>query len=104
MQVLQERKPVKGVIQEKAIIACRDGQVTFRYRDSKTRQRRTRILPGAQFLWLILRHVLPKGFRRARNFGFLHPNSKRLIRLLQVLLGVNPNQALAWPQVPVLRR
>jgi hypothetical protein len=39
---------------------------------------------------------LPKGFRRARNFGFLHPNSKRLIQLLQVLLGVNPNRALAW--------
>jgi len=32
---------------------------------------------------LVLRYVLPKGFRRARNFGFLHPNSKRLIRLLQ---------------------
>lgn len=86
----------KGVIQEKDIIACRDGQVTFRYRDSKTRQMRTRTLPGAQFLWLILRHVLPNGFRRARNFGFLHPNSKRLIRLLQYLLSVNPNQALAW--------
>jgi len=99
----------KGVIQEKDIIACRDGQVTFRYQDSKTRQMQTRTLPGAQFLWLILRHVLPKSFRRARNFGFLHPNSKRLIQLLQVLLGVNPNRALAWlrkrppPQVPVLR-
>ena len=30
--------------------------------------------------------MLPKGFRRARNFGFLHPNCKRLIALLQVLL------------------
>jgi predicted nucleic acid-binding Zn ribbon protein len=86
----------KGVIQEKDIIACRDGQVTFRYQDSKTRQMRTRTLPGAQFLWLILRHVLPKGFRRARNFGFLHPNSKRLIGLLQYLLGLNPKRALAW--------
>lgn len=86
----------KGVIQEKDIIACRDGQVTFRYQDSKSRQMRTRTLPGAQFLWMILRHVLPKGFRRARNFGFLHPNSKRLIGLLQVLLGVNSNRALAW--------
>jgi hypothetical protein len=86
----------KGVIQEKDIVACRDGQVTFRYQDNKTRQMQTRTLPGAKFLWLILRHVLPKGFRRARNFGFLHPNSKRLIGLLQVLLGVNPNQALAW--------
>jgi hypothetical protein len=36
---------------------------------------------GTQFLWLVLQHVLPKGFRRARNFGFLHPNCKRLIAL-----------------------
>jgi hypothetical protein len=86
----------KGVIQEKDIIACRNGLVTFRYQDGKTRQMRTRTLPGAQFLWLILRHVLPKGFRRARNFGFLHPNSKRLIGLLQYLLGIDPNQALVW--------
>jgi hypothetical protein len=40
--------------------------------------------------------VLPKGFRRARNFGFLHPNSKRLIALLQYLLGFDPNRVLAW--------
>lgn len=86
----------KGVIQEKDIVACRDGQVTFRYQDSKTRRMRTRTLPGAQFLWLILRHVLPKGFRRARNLGFLHPNSKRLIGLLQYLIGLNPNRALVW--------
>jgi hypothetical protein len=86
----------KGVIQEKDIIACRDGQVTFRYQDSKTRQLRTRTLPGGQFLWLILLHVLPKGFRRARNFGFLHPNSKRLIGLLQTLFNLNPKLALAW--------
>lgn len=86
----------KGVIQEKDIIAYRDGQVTFRCQDSKTKKMQTRTLPGAKFLWLILRHVLPKGFRRTRNFGFLHPNSKRLIGLLQYLLGVNPNQILAW--------
>ena len=29
---------------------------------------------------------LPKGFRRARNFGFLHPNCKRLIALLRLLV------------------
>ncbi len=89
----------KGVIQEKDIVACRNGQISFRYQDSKTRQMRPRTLPGTQFLWLILRHVLPKGFRRARNFGFLHPNSTRLIGLLQYLLGVNPNKALAWLRI-----
>ena len=40
----------KGVIQEKDIIACRDGLVTFRYQDSKTKKMQTRTLPGAQVL------------------------------------------------------
>jgi len=84
----------KGVIQEKDIIACRDGLVTFRYQDSKTKQRLTRTLPGPQFLWLILQHVLPKGFRRTRNFGFLHSNSKTLLALLQDLLRFKPVKAL----------
>ncbi len=38
---------------------------------------------GVAFLRLILQHILPKGYRRARNFGFLHPNSK-LIPLVQL--------------------
>jgi hypothetical protein len=84
----------KGVIQEKDIIACRDGLVTFRYQDSKTKQRLTRTLPGPQFLWLILQQVLPKGFRRTRNFGFLHANSKRLLVLLHELLRLNPIKIL----------
>jgi hypothetical protein len=81
---------------EKDIIACENGQVTFRYQDSKTQQIEYRTVYGPRFLWLILQHVLPKGFRRARHFGFLHANSKRLITLLQSLLGFDPNRALAW--------
>jgi hypothetical protein len=83
----------RGVIQEKDIIACENGQVTFRYRDSKTKQWAYRSVTGAQFLWLIVQHVLPKGFRRARNYGFLHPNSKRLILLIQYLLNLDLKRA-----------
>jgi hypothetical protein len=79
----------KGVIQEKDIIACKEGLVTFRYQDSKTKKIQPRTLPGTQFLGLILQHVLPKGFRRTRNFGFLHANSKRMLALLQELLRLN---------------
>ncbi len=86
----------KGVIQEKDIIACENGQVTFRYHDSKTNRIEYTTVSGPKFLWLILQHVLPKGFRRVRNFGFLHPNSKRLIALLQYLVGFDPNRALVW--------
>lgn len=55
-------------------------------------------------MWLVLQHVLPKGFRWARNFGFLHPNCKRLIALMQVLLRFAPGRALAWvkERAPIL--
>ena len=66
----------RGMIQEKDIIRCEDGQVTYRYRDSKTRKMALRTVSGASFLWLLMQHLLPKGFRRARNFGFLHPGRK----------------------------
>ena len=86
----------RGVIREADILACNEGQVSFRYRNAKTGKIQRRSVPGAQFLWLVLQHVLPKGFRRARNFGFLHPNCKRLIALLHVLLKFDPGRALAW--------
>ncbi len=84
----------KGVLQEKHIISCKDDLVTFRYQNSKTKQWQTRTLPGAKFLWLILQHVLPKGFRRTRNFGFLHSNSKQLSGLLEQLIRLTPQKVL----------
>ena len=80
----------RGVIQEKDIIGCENGQVTYRWRDSKTKKMATRTVSGATFLWLLMQHVLPKGFRRARNFGFLHPNCKRLIALLRLRVFKQP--------------
>jgi hypothetical protein len=85
----------RGVIQEKDIIACENGEVTFRYQNSKTKQTESRTVSGAEFLWLVIQHVLPKRFRRARNYGFLHPNSKRLIQLIQLLLNLAP-APVAW--------
>jgi Putative transposase/Transposase zinc-binding domain len=83
----------RGVIAEKDILRCANGQVTYRWRDSKTQKMSARTVSGAQFLWLVLQHVLPKGFRRARNFGFLHSNSKRLMALLKLLVFKRPTAA-----------
>jgi hypothetical protein len=80
----------RGVIREEDLLACDEDTVCFRYREAKTDTWRQRRLPGAEFLWLVLQHVLPKGFRRARNYGFLHPNRKRLIALLQLVLKCLP--------------
>ena len=89
----------RGVIAEQDILRCKEGLVTFRYRDAQTGQSATRTLPGADFLWLLLQHVLPKGLQRARNFGFLHHNSRRALRLLQ-LLHLRPSAPSAAPPAP----
>ena len=74
----------RGVLPEKNILQNQDGKVTFGYHDNEGNYK-TRRLPGADFLWLLLRHVLPKGFRRARDYGILHPNCKRVINLLHLV-------------------
>lgn len=78
----------RGVISEKNIIANRGGKVTFRYIDSETKSIRHRTLNGEDFLRLILLHVLPRGFRRTRDYGFLHSNAKKMLSLVQLVLHV----------------
>ena len=77
----------RGVIQERDILRCAEGQVTFRYRDSHTGKKTLRTVSGAHFLWLVLQHVLPKGFRRSRNLGLVHPNCRHRQRLTLLRMG-----------------
>ena len=78
----------RGVISEQNIVANHHGQVTFEYREARTGSTRTRTLNGDEFWWLILQHVLPKGFRRVRDDGFLHGNAKARLTLVQWVLRV----------------
>lgn len=78
----------RGVLSNRNIVHDDGSHVTFRYQHSQDRQWHTRTLTGENFLWLLVQHVLPKGFRRARDYGFLHGNAKALLSLLQWLLRV----------------
>ena len=78
----------RGVISENNIVSNQNGHITFQYVESRTGQTRYRIVKGEDFLWLILQHVLPKGFRRVRDYGFLHGNAKKLLSLVQWVLQV----------------
>jgi hypothetical protein len=91
----------RGVIQEHDILACDGVNVTYRWREGKTGEVKISTLAGAAFLWRILQHVLPRGFRRARNHGFLHPNSKRLVALLRLLVFRPPSAPVPATQRPV---
>jgi len=70
-----------------AIVANDEHGVTFRYRDSQTHQRKAMTLPANEFLRRFLQHVPPKGFHRVRSFGLLHPEHRRTLRRLQLLLS-----------------
>ncbi len=74
----------RGVISARDILRCKDGQVTYRWRDAKTGRPATQTVPGAECLWVLLQHVLPKGFQRARNFGFLHHNCRHTVQRVQL--------------------
>ena len=87
----------RGVIRERDILRCADGQVTFRYRDSKSGKNTTRTCSGVHFLWLVSQHVLPKGFRRSRNFGLLHPNCRHRQRLVLLRMGLRPSAMASCP-------
>lgn len=84
----------RGVIQEKDILSCAQGKVTFRFTNSKTKKTQTKTVSVFDFLWLVLQHILPRGFRRARNFGYLHPNSKKLIIAIQWHFRLHINKVI----------
>jgi hypothetical protein len=90
LQALQylSRYLYRGVLSNHQLVADNGTHVTFRYKDSKSGERKTRTLPGAEFLYLLLQHVLPKGFRRTRDYGFLHGNAKALLATVQWVLRV----------------
>jgi len=78
----------RGVISESNIVANKDGMVTFRYTDGKSKETRTETLSGEDFMWRVIQHVLPRGFHRVRDYGFLHHNVGKLLHLLQLILRV----------------
>jgi hypothetical protein len=78
----------RGVISETNIVSSQNGYVTFKYVESRTGKTSYRTVKGQDFLWLVLQHVLPKGFRRVRDYGFLHGNANKMLLLVQLVLHV----------------
>jgi len=76
-------------ISNSRLIALSDGNVTFRWRDSAHgNKKRLMTLDVDEFLRRFLLHLLPPGFVRIRNFGFLaNRNRATLLPLCLQLLG-----------------
>ena len=83
------------------LISWLDGKVTFRWRDSAHHnEQKLLTLPLDEFLRRFLLHLLPKGFVRIRNFGFLANRQRAtLLPLCFHLLGT-AQQPPAEPDAP----
>jgi hypothetical protein len=92
-------------ISNSRLVALSEGNVTFRWRDSAHgNKKRLMTLPVDEFLRRFLLHLLPRGFVRIRNFGFL-ANRRRAeflplcFRLLQP--SDPPAARIASPALPI---
>jgi hypothetical protein len=83
----EEQKYPMSDLHDVERVSYRDGLLTFRIRENSGAVL-IQSLPGADFLWMLLRHVLPKRFRRARDYGLLHGNSQKLLQTVQLVLHV----------------
>ena len=72
------------------LVSLSNGQVTFRWRDSAHKnKKRLMTLPLEEFLRRFLLHLLPRGFVRIRNFGFLRqPPARSVAATLCSLTGL----------------
>ena len=74
------------------LVACENGRVHFRWKDYRADNKsKVMTLDADEFIRRFLLHVLPKGFRRIRHFGFL-ANACRTAKLPAV------RAALAAPE------
>ena len=81
------------------LVSFENGEVTFRWRDrAHGGVERMMPLPADKFLRRFLFHVLPKGFVRIRNFGYLANRHRRTLlpicfRCLQAAPSTPPTEA-----------
>lgn len=74
------------------ILAEEDGMVTFKYKDSDTKEWKTPTIPAEEFIRRFLQHVLPDHFVKVRYYGLLAPKNRPLLQKARKLLGVESRQ------------
>jgi hypothetical protein len=75
------------------LLDCQDGRVSFRWKDYRAQNKsKAMTLDADEFMRRFLMHVLPKGFRRIRHFGFLANSCcfQKLDRIRAALAVPNP--------------
>jgi len=68
----------RTAIGDSRILSVRGEELTYQWKDRANNNAiRTETIPGTEFLRRYLLHVLPRGMRSIRYFGFCHPAAKK---------------------------
>jgi hypothetical protein len=79
----------RTAISDARLVSVTDSSVTFRWKNrAKGNRRETATIPGVEFVARYLRHVLPRGLRSIRYYGFCHPAAKANRMRLQFHTGL----------------
>lgn len=79
----------KTAISDKRIIKVENGFVHFKYFDRDKHQVKREVVSEERFLRRYALHILPKGFKKVRFYGFMACRSRlRMLHLCRFLLGI----------------
>ncbi len=91
----------RTAINDARILAVTQDSVTFRWKDRSENNRwKIKTLPGVEFASYYLRHVLPRGLRSVRYYGFCHPTAKAKRLRVQLHSGRTVNFGATEPAAP----
>lgn len=77
-------------------------KVTFTYKDYADKNlTKEMTLTAEEFLRRFCTHILPKGFRKIRHYGFLANRAKKKLKMQQMKMGIiiQPKEKNDWKQV-----
>ena len=73
---------VRTALSNKRLISDQNGDIAFGYIESQTGQPQTLVLDAISFLARVLQHVLPAGFHKVRQYGWMHPRARKRFLLV----------------------
>ena len=80
----------KTAVSDKRIIKIENGKVHLGYYDRKRKTGKTEIISEILFMKRLVLHILPKGFKKTRFYGFMANRYRaNMLALCRILLG-NP--------------
>lgn len=88
----------RPAISNSRLVSYEDGKVTYKYKDNKQGGKEClETIQDTEFVRRFLVHILPSGFQKIRNYGFLSNKSRKdMVPKIRELIGTKPQQKRDW--------